>query len=127
MDVKNSPTGVTGKKQIINGRPRLRAIVRNAGHRARHDGLALQIKKYTSILVDTLDDGEFVLCINNHGTILTLYGPNRVYVQKKSPNRISDERALMFLPQIFLQKKALDYDEALSEFIYEMFPKWRKT
>lgn len=107
-------------------RPRLRAVVRNADHRSRHTGLAIQISKHTGIKVDTLEQGEFVLCVNSKGTILTLYGPNATYVQQRREVRIGDERALQYMPELFLQKKRLDYDDALRKFLLETFPKWRK-
>lgn len=105
-------------------RPRLKAIVRGADHRCRHDGLALQIKKSVGINVDTLNNGEFVLMLNSKRTFLTLYGPNRIVVQQKCRAPIGSETALMRLPEIFLKYEKLDYDEALREELYEEFPRW---
>lgn len=105
--------------------PRLRAIVRNADHRCRHDGLALAIEKHTGIKVDALEPGEFVLCTNSQGNMITLYGPNRVMVQQKNPHKIHDERAFRYLPQIFMQKKELSYDGALRKFLTETYPRMK--
>lgn len=106
-------------------RPSLKAVIRNVDHRARHDGLALTIKKHTGINIDTLEPGQFVLLMNTERTILSLYGPNRVLVQQKLRHPVSTEAALRELPRIFLQDKTLDYDQALRDFLWDTFPKWR--
>lgn len=104
--------------------PRLKAIVRGADTRCRHDGLALQIKQAVRLDVDKLENGEFVLCLNTKRTILTLYGPNRIIVQQKRSTPITSETALKNLPGIFLNTKKLDYNKALQKELYEEFPKW---
>lgn len=99
---------------------RLVHYFRGADMRCNHRGLTL-IAKRNKLDPQTLEQGEYLLYVNNAQTMAKLLGPGNVLIHLRSERGRLDFRVLRYLPKTF-QGSQFDYDAALKKAIERDFP-----
>ena len=78
-----------------------------------HDGLRTFLKKYAKLDLDSLEEGDLVMCINKHGDKLKVIGHRGLvlgYLKMPGNAKIMKE-ALQWIPNTF-GGSGFDYDAA---------------
>lgn len=90
--------------------------------RNRFDGLS-EIAKKNGIDVQKLKPGQFLVFINSEKTMITVYAANNIIASHRSTRGRIDERAIALIPETFLMKGRLDYDDALRDTLVQELSK----